>query len=464
MAFYSGFFNSKGLDRTYTAEDFCDYLGSLICNGVQDTYGDCFALSAGRGLAVSLGSGKAWISGHYFISNDYYVINLARYKDSNHPRYVSIGIVLDTSDAVRDVKIEVVAGTPAEDPMVPDIPAGGSKTRLHLYAVLVNPDANTLTEADIIDYRDDESKCGYCKCILGKCKVADMLAQFAQVLADIDHYQETVDDLENRIAELEIAVEDIGDIVAVGQCGENVFYAIYSNGKVLLKGTGDMYDYNGALETPPNTSPFYNNQSITHIVVSEGITSIGDYAFKYCNALETAALPTTLTKIGDMAFFPYPDESSAPTTAKGLRELVIPNSVTTIEYGAFINTRLTSVVVPRTVTNIGTRVFETCIFLTTVRYEAPILNEFMFTRCTRLENVTLARTVTEIKSHCFNYCDALTQITYEGSLDDWAAVTKRTNWDGNSGSIGPNGLDKVICLDGYMEYDRENSEWVEVRE
>ena len=39
MAFYSGFFNSKGLDRTYTAEDFTSYLSSIICNGILDTYG-----------------------------------------------------------------------------------------------------------------------------------------------------------------------------------------------------------------------------------------------------------------------------------------------------------------------------------------------------------------------------------------------------------------------------------------
>ena len=107
MAFYSGFFNSKGLDRTYTAEDFCDYLGSIICNGIQAQYGDCFKLIT-SGLTVTLGTGKAWIEGHYFISNDNYSIDLAQYRDSGNPRYVSIGIVLDTGEAVRDVKIEVM--------------------------------------------------------------------------------------------------------------------------------------------------------------------------------------------------------------------------------------------------------------------------------------------------------------------------------------------------------------------
>ena len=115
MAIICGFFNSKGLDRTYTAEDFCDYLGSIICDGVQAPYGDSFALTT-NGLTATLGTGKAWIKGHYFISNDKYAIDLKQYQDGALPRMVSIGIVLDTAEAVRDVKFEVVAGDPADIP------------------------------------------------------------------------------------------------------------------------------------------------------------------------------------------------------------------------------------------------------------------------------------------------------------------------------------------------------------
>ena len=76
MAFYSGFFNSKGLDRTYTAEDFTSYLSSIICNGILDTYGQMFKLTAANsGLGVVLGTGKAWINGHYFINDSRYVIH-----------------------------------------------------------------------------------------------------------------------------------------------------------------------------------------------------------------------------------------------------------------------------------------------------------------------------------------------------------------------------------------------------
>ena len=77
MAFYSGFFNSKGLDRTYTAEDFTSYLSSIICNGILDTYGQNFKLTtASSGLKVTLGTGKAWIDGHYFVNDSRYTIDL----------------------------------------------------------------------------------------------------------------------------------------------------------------------------------------------------------------------------------------------------------------------------------------------------------------------------------------------------------------------------------------------------
>ena len=43
MSFSYGFFNAQNLDRVYTAEDFTAYLSSLICNGILDTYRQCFA-------------------------------------------------------------------------------------------------------------------------------------------------------------------------------------------------------------------------------------------------------------------------------------------------------------------------------------------------------------------------------------------------------------------------------------
>lgn len=464
MAFHSGFFNSKGLDRTYTAENFNDYLSSIICNGIQDNYGDCFKLlAASSGLKVSVGRGKAWIDGHYFINDARYSIDLSEYQDESLPRYVGIAIYLDTTESVRSVTLKLFPGTPAESPQLPSIPQDEDHVRLLMYAVRLNPGATKLSERDWYDYREDRNVCGYCRCILGKCRVTEMLAQLAQIEADISEYNETVDELTTRVAALEAEVEDIGDIVAVGQCGENVFYALYSNGKLLLKGTGDTYDYTWPLDGVANESPFTNNQNIKSVIVSDGITKLGNYLFRYCDELETTTIPASVAAIGRMAFYPHQDSLAVPVTARGLTSLTIPSSVTDIDYCAFTGTRITSVTIPHTVTSMGERVFEGCIYLTTVRFEADKVPQFTFVQCTHLTNVTLARTVTKIGSHWINYCNRLTQITYEGSLDDWAAVTKSANWDGRGGQLDGT-LEKVICLDGYMQFDTETREWMEVRE
>ena len=236
MAFSCGFFNSKNLDRTYTAENFNDYLSSIICNGIQDTYGQSFKLTAGSsGLSVVLGTGKAWINGHYFINDSRYTIDLSEYQDESLPRYVGIAIYLDTTESVRSVTLKLFPGTPAESPQLPSIPQDADHVRLLLYAVRLNPGATELTEHDWFDYREDKNVCGYCKCILGKCKVTDMQAQLAQIEADMQEYNHTIETLTHKVNTLQAEVDDIiGGIVEIGTCGDNIHYVLYANGKLLL--------------------------------------------------------------------------------------------------------------------------------------------------------------------------------------------------------------------------------------
>ena len=171
MAFKYGFFNAKNLDRVYTAEDFSDYLSSIICNGVFDTYGDNFLMTAGSGLNLIMGTGKAWINGHYFVNDSPYTINLSQYVDASLSRYVLIGISCDVSDSVRECKIEIKQGTAASSPAIPTFENTSTKAFLTLGAVLLRAGSKTL--GSIVDYRSNEKKCGYVKCILGKCKVSE---------------------------------------------------------------------------------------------------------------------------------------------------------------------------------------------------------------------------------------------------------------------------------------------------
>ena len=134
MSFSYGFFNAKNMDRTYTAEDFTNYLSSIICNGVFDTYGDCFSVTAGSGLKVVIGTGKAWIDGHYFINDTAYTLDLSKYVDESLSRYVTIGISCDVSENVRACKLEVKSGTASTTPAIPVFEDTASKKFLTLAA------------------------------------------------------------------------------------------------------------------------------------------------------------------------------------------------------------------------------------------------------------------------------------------------------------------------------------------
>lgn len=185
MAFSYGFFDSKGLDRTYTAEDFTSYLSSLICNRILDTYGDCFSVTANGDLSVTIGTGKAWIGGHYFINDSAYTLDLSRYVDESMSKYLIIGIYCDTSDAVRKCDIEVKVGTAATTPAIPNFTNTTARTYLTLTAIRLNAGVAEIKQSNITDYRENASKCGYVRCILGKCKVSEMLAEMVQIRQDL---------------------------------------------------------------------------------------------------------------------------------------------------------------------------------------------------------------------------------------------------------------------------------------
>ena len=449
MAFSCGFFNSKGLDRTYTAESFTEYLSSIICNGILDTYGQMFRLTAASsGLKVILGTGKAWIDGHYFVNDSRYTIDLTEYQDESLPRYVAIAILLDVGESVRNVSLEITPGTPAENPSLPSLPTDEYKTRLLMYAVRLNPGATDLTERDWYDYREDKNVCGYCKCILGKCKVTDMQSQLAQLIAEVQENNQTIAELSHQVEALQTEVDDIiGGIVEIGTCGEHIHYVLYENGKLLLHGTGVTYDYE------LGDSPFWENENIRSLVISEGITAIGKSNFERCKNMESVSFPTTLTEIGERAFFMYEHG--------GLTELIIPANITAIGEKAFVDQHITNVTLPETLTTLGTYIFMGCPFLVSARVECATVPGFCFVQ-TPLRNLTLSHNVTKVCAHMINYTP-IQEITYEGTLAEWAAVTKESNWDGNS-STAPGNMHKVICLDGYMQYDTETREWTEVRE
>ena len=107
-------------------------------------------------------------------------------------------------------------------------------------------------------------------------------------------------------------------IVDSGECGaegDNVTWKLYSNGDLIFSGTGAMAD----------NLTLFNKYDIKNVVIEDGVTTIGSWAFSRCDSLTSITIPNSVTSIGDSAF----------SGCKSLASIVIPNNVTSIGKAAF---------------------------------------------------------------------------------------------------------------------------------
>ena len=116
-------------------------------------------------------------------------------------------------------------------------------------------------------------------------------------------------------------------ILASGTCGakgDNLTWELSCEGVLTVSGTGAMADYDYLEET---RAPWYDSYrtKIVTVVIEEGITSIGDYAFNDCENLTAITIPNTVTSIGESAFH----------HCLSLGDINVPRSVSLIKRGAF---------------------------------------------------------------------------------------------------------------------------------
>ena len=136
-----------------------------------------------------------------------------------------------------------------------------------------------------------------------------------------------------------------------GTCGPNLKWHLTDYGVLTISGKGKMNDY-----SYPDGGP-WSKSDIKRIIIGDGITTIGGYAFRDCSNLTSVTIPNSITTIG-VAAFAY---------CSALTSVTIPNSVTTIGEAAFVSCRaLTSVTIPNSVTTIGWNAFNDCSALTSV--------------------------------------------------------------------------------------------------
>ena len=132
----------------------------------------------------------------------------------------------------------------------------------------------------------------------------------------------------------------------------------------------------------------------TSLILPNGITSIGDEAFRECKGLQKITLPNSLVSIGEGAFRDCP-----------FQEIVIPDSVTTIGNNAFHDCLyLRDVTLSSSLQSIGDYAFEGCgIRYITIPDNVTTIGKFAFNDCPSLK-ITIGKSVISIGNAAFDNC------------------------------------------------------------
>ena len=171
-------------------------------------------------------------------------------------------------------------------------------------------------------------------------------------------------------------------VVASGICGNNLTWAINGEGRLVIEGTGAMYDY-----STRNDVPWISyKSSLKEIQIKKGVTSVGAFAFSDCVLLTSVIIPEGITSIGVDAF----------SHCKILETVLLSQSVEEIGRFAFYGcNKLTSINIPEGVTR---------------------LQAYSFQFCTKLESLVIPESVISIESAALSHCDELKYLVIPSGL------------------------------------------------
>lgn len=176
MAFTCGFFNSENGDRKYNAEQMSAIFDGIIADGVFTTIGDHMAVSAGTGMQVLVGTGKAWFNHTWNVNDAAYPLAIAA-SDVTLSRIDAIVLETNHSDSVRLNKLRVVQGTVASSPVKPTL-TNSEKVHQHPLAWVTVKPGVTQIAASAIENAVGTAACPFVTGIIATTAIDDLFNQW----------------------------------------------------------------------------------------------------------------------------------------------------------------------------------------------------------------------------------------------------------------------------------------------
>ena len=138
--------------------------------------------------------------------------------------------------------------------------------------------------------------------------------------------------------------------------------------------------------------------------------------FRENTKITTAVLPKSITKINGQTF----------QGCTGLLSIVIPDNVTDLSSNSIFDgcTSLNHAVLSENITTIGVNTFRNCTSLTeiTIPKKVTTINGSAFKGCSKLTSIVIPKSLKTVAEYAFDGCDSLETIYYEGNATDWSLI------------------------------------------
>ena len=201
----------------------------------------------------------------------------------------------------------------------------------------------------------------------------------------------------------------------------SVTAALYQDGTLVISGSGATMNCTSSSYKNTNFCPWYAYAStITGIVVTEGVTGIGNYLFYGYSNIKTLELASSVTSIGNFTF----------RACELIETITFSNGLTSIGNSAFLGcTSLKELSFPASLTKIDSNAFWNCTSLASVEFDdasnLTSLSDNIFYKCSALKSVKLPSRLTSIGATAFFDCTALETIDIPKGLTSlgWGAFS-----------------------------------------